>query len=154
VSLARFKAWINASNFKKTPSRPFGCSDEAIIETRGGCEKRAWVIGWAPNNVYRLAGLPSIQQRMQKYGTTGYWVPACMRFFLYLIAREVCTSSVKPLEMTLRTDSPSRNVRTANVPFPNCIGNLPYQQPCVQSASGTLTAPQIGSWKKRLATIS
>ena len=40
ASLARFKVRMTASRVERTPSRPFGCLDaEAIVETRGGCEK-------------------------------------------------------------------------------------------------------------------
>ena len=35
---------MSASNAERTASRPFGCSDEAIVrKVRGGCEKSAWV---------------------------------------------------------------------------------------------------------------
>ena len=48
VSLARPRAWTSTSNVERTPSRPFGCWDEAIVETGGGCEKSDWALaGWA-----------------------------------------------------------------------------------------------------------
>ena len=39
VSLARFNAWMNTSNAERTPSRLFGCWDEAIVETCDGREE-------------------------------------------------------------------------------------------------------------------
>ena len=36
------KAWMKTPNVLRTPSRPFCCWDEAIVEIRGGCEDSAW----------------------------------------------------------------------------------------------------------------
>ena len=34
---------MNAFNVVRTPSRPFGCGEEVIVETFGGCERRKGV---------------------------------------------------------------------------------------------------------------
>jgi hypothetical protein len=40
ASFAMFKVWMRIFKAVRTPSRPFCCWDEAIVETRGGGVRR------------------------------------------------------------------------------------------------------------------
>ena len=75
MSLARFKAWMSISNAERTPSRPFGCWDEAIVDIRGGCKKRRGPDGRLP------ARGTLVQSQTQPFGEDnltlhGSWHPS------------------------------------------------------------------------------